>query len=144
MIQVKRVYNLQVVGGDPFSLQPQANPPLRHDGVKWTGQLLLSREEYAQLEEVCAKHGAELVHNEMMTLEEHKQERERRKNMSQMDDTVFFTAECGLCMFCDLKEDGTGMECGVESWAPESVEKLLETEKAREDLTNCPLGKKKA
>lgn len=141
MIPVKRVYNLKVIGGKPFGLQPDANPPLKHDGVKWIGQLLLSKDEYEELKVVVAEHGAELIHNEMITLEEHKEERERRHNMAQLDDTVFFAKECGTCSFCDLKEDGTGMICGVESWAPESVEKLLETDKAREDLTNCPLGK---
>lgn len=141
MIPVKRVYNLEVVGGEPFSLQPHANPPLRHDGERWVGQLLLSKEEFEQLKVECAERGAELIHNEMMTLEEHAAERERRKNLAQLDETVFFSKECGTCTFCSLKDDGTGMECGVESWAPESVEKLLETDKAREDLTNCPLGK---
>lgn len=141
MIPVKRVYNLEVRGGEPFGLQPSANPPLRHDGVRWIGQLLLSKIEYEQLQEECERHGAELIHNEMMTLDEHAQERARRQNMAELDSTVFFTQACPSCMFCALKEDGTGMECGAKTWPQETINKLLETEKAQEDLKNCPLEK---
>lgn len=141
MIPVKRLYNLQINGGEPFDLQPNFNPPIRHDGVEWIGQLLLSKEEYAELKVRVQEQGATLIHNEMMTKEEHQQEQRRRKNMAQLDETVFFANECVACTFCDLKDDGTGMVCGVEAWEPETIEKLLETDKATEDLKSCPLGK---
>lgn len=140
-IQHKRVYNLEILGGNPFQMGVEANFPVEHDGVKSVGvQLLLSAEQYLQFKKKAELFGCEVVHNEVITDEEREEIREVMERLRDFDPEKLPTSKCAMCALCDVVSE---TRCGIESWQPGFLSELVRVnEKARADLDACPLEKK--
>ena len=139
-IQRKRVYNLEIHGGQAFELGVKANYPVVHNGVKTVGvQLLLSAPEFEQFERQMRLFGCEVVDNQVITEEEREEIRQVKRELAEFDPEDLPTDRCAMCALCEIVSE---TRCGVESWQPGFLRELVRVnEKARADLAACPLEK---
>lgn len=130
------LWTFSVRGGKPFSIHPERNPEVHHDGRLSIWHLILTMDQVAQIETVAASNGATLRWSaEVQTPE---QEEERRELLQAQDESMVIPCiRCPSCFWFDLKVDGY---CGFEKWPREQVEEALDTDdKAQADARECPM-----
>ena len=140
-IQRKRVYNLEIHGGQAFELAVTANYPVVHNGVKTVGvQLLLSVKEFEQFKRQMRLFDCKVVDNQVITDEEREEIRRVKRELDEFDPEDLPTDRCAMCAMCEIVSE---TRCGVESWQPGFIRELVRVnDKARADLEACPLEKK--
>ena len=136
MLQRKKVYNIKVTGGRPFSVSCPGNPVFEHNGIRSLGNILMSECEKSEFLKISVNHGAAVEMGESMTSEETSEEIRRRKALESMDDIVFPTDRCHSCSFCDLKEEE--VICGLTHWTEEFRDTVAGTDSGQKDIELCP------
>lgn len=126
------VWTFQIVGGDPFSVQPKEGPVLEHNGVMSVWNISLRRSQAEQLQQIALHHGARvpLFHAEVDRTGQGLRDAHLEL---QGEDYPFPTPKCPGCFWFDPLTD-TG--CGYVDWPEEMKE--VPISKAWEDLDNCP------
>ena len=120
----KKVYNLEIKGGNPFQMEVKGSPLIEHDGRKTFHLVLLSEDQYKELKNHLTSIGVEVVH----------QFAGSNKVCSPQ------TPKCVECRFYIAAADSS---CGMDIWTDDEVQGYLSSERARKDLSLCPLGKTK-
>jgi hypothetical protein len=125
---------IRVVGGAPFSIYQPGNPEISHDGGTSVHHLYISESELQSVTLAVKGFGAE---PEVLEYASSTQEQNLERSVLLGVGSGSRVWPCVKCLECSWFDPLTDVPCGRASWPPESIESLLEIQKAVSDLEIC-------
>jgi len=113
-----------LTGPNPFQFQLKGNPSIDHQGGTTVAHVVITADEAKKIKGLAFLHGAEAT-VEPMEGENEEQQATRRARLGLSPGKAMLDPMCAVCPWFDPYQKGSS--CGRKSWAPESVETLLET-----------------
>ena len=133
---VPRLFRLWVRSGKPFTVQPEHNPVVEHDGGTTATHLVMTDQDAATLRSLLAEYGGDvdLAYSTRQTPEQ-KSERLALLGAGR-EDTVWPSAACPECAWFDPLIDHP---CGRAAWPVEVIDTLAQSLKPQQDMEACPV-----
>jgi hypothetical protein len=132
------LWTFSVVGGEPFCITMEGNPPIEHSGGTSVFHAVATPKQVSHLIDIAERAGC-VVRANAPRAQSTEQRAERMALLGvAAQNRVWPSTVCPLCYWFDpLIEDG--MPCGAVQWPEEMRRVSLENSKAVADLDACPI-----
>lgn len=129
-----RVWTFQLRGGSEFTIQPDGNPVVSHDGNLSIWHLRLTDEQADEVSGLVEARGVKVMRHADVATEDQLAMHQR---YIEAESSVFPCSHCPNCYWLDLQVEHY---CGHAAWPLEKRQAALETfADARKGLESCPL-----